>query len=308
MAKEHAGSKTFDMAKEHAGSKTTEKAISADGDLDVAGTTVVRAPQRKQNWFYCGVSLGLAHLYPKTASYTKGHIAKGTTREHKVIYYGSYAYNRDSFLVDSGIFCGYCATVLRKILLGAELRGGVSFRESEISSNGVFSEVGKDPIEQGWPETFTDHNGEAVKEADFSYSRQTLRQSRFVTLLPRIGAALSESTSVYALLGIKYGWWQITDHPEEIEVITTYNAKEHKDVIYSGGCVSYIGGICLETSLFERGLLRFECLYSPGPKLEIERQTLQEEYDTADVNRQLESLKINSIKHISFGVSVGVKF
>ncbi|MDR0625117.1 MAG: hypothetical protein LBF72_01560 [Holosporales bacterium] len=264
----------------------------------------------RRGWLYGGVSVGTTHMYTTSNLYSMPHRSKGTSRvELALIYYGSYAYNRNSWLVDGAVFLGYDFMVLRRFRLGVEVRGGFGKGESEISSNGVFAEVGKDPIAKGYPPTFHEINGVEVSESNFGYCRQTIGRPYYVSLSPRLGFVLLGNAVLYVFGEMRYGLTRIVDHPETIEVIGSPNIKEWKDTIYNKSSMIPSGGCGIEAPVFSNMFMRFECSYSPQKTdVDLGKDVLQDTNNQDNKNRQLESLGITSINCFSFSVSAGIRF
>ncbi|MDR3285569.1 MAG: hypothetical protein LBS83_02710 [Holosporales bacterium] len=285
---------------------------------------------------YCGLYLSGMAVFPEAESWTIGYSPKGGLTEKGTVYvlntnefcqrnamhYGSYAYNRNTWLADFSAFLGYNLFLISKLRLGFEIQGSIGWRNSEISSSGVFAEIDPNRREE-LGETFKDLDNDhgtpsrenpvpdeafhTVAESDFAYSRQTINVPHNFLFKPSLGWALSDSAIIYTILGLKYGLWEIKDHPENIEVITTYDVKPGIDTIYSQYNFALVGGLGIETALNKNFFLRAECLYSKSPEINIEKDVLQPT-GKEDENRQLENLGIKTIRNISFGLGAGWRF
>jgi opacity protein-like surface antigen len=296
-----------------------EASFSSDKSaVSEAGGIAVKTapPQNQQNssGFYCGISFAMENVYHETDLWSISHQAKKPgdnnallkQSEVRTIYYGSYAYNRNTWLADYGAFLGYSLHISSRVLLGLELQGKIGRRSVEIASNGVYAQRGGEAISTlGYSATFRD-SGYYVSEVDFGYTRPTLAIPYNFSLLPRFGIVLP-SALVYTVLGVRYGLWEVTDNPETIDVVTTYDVKKGADVIHSKNEVSIIGGVGIEALVTKQIFLRFECLYSNGPSIKKEASELQSDAEV-NANRQLEALDIKSMRCLSIGLGAGWRF
>ena len=263
--------------------------------------------------FYAGLGGRLNNVYTESDLWSLSHravlpVKKATIKASEVmtIYYGSYAYDRKKITADGFAFLGYDLPLTNKLRFGVEIQGGVGCRGTEITSNGVFAERGTEPLADGYSKTFDD-NGNIVEEKNFGYTRQTIETPYHISLLPRVGFTLSNNAFLYTMLGMKYGLWEVTDHPETIEVVTTYDVKTNKDVIYSTNSMSVVGGIGIEALITKQAFLRLECLYSNGPNFSKDKESLQSS-DEINTNRQLEYIDTKSVRNLSIGFGAGWRF
>jgi opacity protein-like surface antigen len=256
----------------------------------------------------------MANVYPKADLWSISFQAKKpgnnnmllTRSETRTIFYGSYAYNRNTWLANYGAFLGYRLHVSPKVLIGLELQGEFGNRNVEISSNGVYAVRGKEAIaNHGYPETFNDEGNE-VTESDFGYTRPTLAIPYHLSFLPRVGVALPNAL-IYTVFGVRYGLWEVTDNPETVDVITTYGVKKSADVIHSRNEMSIIGGLGIEALVTKQIFFRLECLYSNGPSIKKDADTLQST-EAVNSDRKLESIDIKSVRYLSIGLGAGVRF
>lgn len=268
--------------------------------------------KRSFSGFYCGAMFHAVSVYPKAELCSLAHKTRCPQKatnlvdksEIRTLYYGSFAYNRNEWLAQYEAFIG-CDFYLRSWLrLGFELQGGFGARHGEISSNGVYCVRGD--AFTNYPIYFDDE-GFSVKEVNFSYTRQTLETPHYFAFLPRLGIALSRYALLYTTFGVRYGLWEMTDHPDTVDPVTSYNVKTEEDTIYSKNNVTVIGGLGIEAAVTKQLFLRFECLYSNGPNISISEAELQTDIDK-EKNRQLESIEISSIRNLSFGIGAGFRF
>ncbi|GHS93207.1 hypothetical protein AGMMS49949_06230 [Alphaproteobacteria bacterium] len=216
------------------------------------------------------------------------------------VYYGSYAYNNNTWLLSGQAFVGYDFPITRLFRFGLELQCAMSWREAEISSNGIYASK-----KQGVsPKEFT-FGGQQTEEVDFGYTRPTLKFPFHVSFLPRMGITLLGGTLLYTKLGLRYESIGVWDHPETIDVGTQKNpAKKQEDKVFDSYKAFFVGGIGLETKTSRRGFIRLECLYAGNPKITLDRSDLKVE----NSDRQTENLQIKSIKNFSFSFGTGIRF
>lgn len=60
--------------------------------------------------------------------------------EVDTIYYGSYAYNNNTWLLNGAVFGGYDVPIAKILRFGIEIQGGATWHEMEITANGVYAE------------------------------------------------------------------------------------------------------------------------------------------------------------------------
>lgn len=270
---------------------------------------------------YGGILGGTSHRYAEAELYSLSYrpIMPCVTKlidnsEINTIFYRSYSYNNNSYLLNGALFLGYDFQITKLLRFGFELQGGMEWRKMELSSNGISAErVNGAKIFKGssneriLPKTFT-HENKTWEEYDFGYTRQTIQMPYNFSLIPRLGIAISGNSLFYTKLGMAYGPVEITDHPETIDHLVTEKSKEEQDTIYKNARPSVIGGIGFETAVTKQLFLRMECLYSPGPSIKLGKDVLQDSENPVNKNRQLEDIDIKSIKNFSIGLGAGVRF
>jgi hypothetical protein len=199
------------------------------------------------------------------------------------------------------MFIGYDISI-GILILGIEVQGFVGGRKSEISSNGVYANRSRDFSVRQF-----NFNGENVDEVNFAYIRQTIQIPYGFSLLPKVGFILHPGSFLYTKFGIKHENLEIVDHPETIDVLPQKNPKKYSDVIYNDNKTLFIGGMGIETPVTKRTFLRFEFLYSDGFSLTKGIDEFTKNGSTEDI-RQLEELRIKSMKNISVGLGGGFRF
>lgn len=269
---------------------------------------------------YGGILGGTSHRYAETSLWTITHrpiMPKSnsefgdsfTKSEISTIYYGSYSYNNNSYLINGALFLGYDFRMTKLFRVGIEFRGEMEWRTMEICSNGAHGKRANNMRKDGTllPETFT-YEGKLCTGVNFAYVRQTMQMPYNFSFIPRIGVTVSENSLIYTKLGVIYGPVEIVDHPETIKPSITETSKKEQDMIYKNARPSVIGGIGFETAVTKQLFLRMECLYSQGPGIKLDKEYLIDEKNSANKNRQLKNFNIKSIKNFSIGLGAGVRF
>jgi opacity protein-like surface antigen len=258
--------------------------------------------------FYGGIGGGTGHLYPTAELYSHRHSpilppASGGIlnisgiKDIQETFYGSYAYNNNSYVIHGDLFLGYDFPI-GKFRIGLELQGGIGGKSSEISSNGVYAEKKKNPTN----DTII-FGGQGVPEVDFAYTKQTLQIPYAISVLPKLGISFLSGSMLYTKVGLRYENLEIKDHPETIDVLTQKDPKTTVDTIFKENKASLVLGGGLETSVTNRAFIRLECLFSKGFDLE---KDFEEDHSTTNL-RQLEHINI-SLKHFSITAGLGFRF
>jgi opacity protein-like surface antigen len=213
------------------------------------------------------------------------------------IFYGSYAYKQSAFLLNLGLFAGYDHPLSRLFRIGLEIQGNVGWRDSEITSNGVYGQRSdKSPLK-----TIT-FNGQTGMEVDLAYTRQTMSHPYACSLLPRVGILLSHGTMLFTRFGVECTNIKIMDHPEASNDIKK-NPKHDSDTIFNGHKAAIVAGIGVEATINNQIFLRIECSYSKGKNIAIKQDVLQSTPD----ERTLEEFNVTP-RQVTFGFGAGIRF
>lgn len=262
--------------------------------------------------FYGGLGGSINHLYVDAELSGIAHKPimpitnqKNMLKESEIksIFYGSYSYNKDMWLISGQAFLGYDIPIAKIMRLGLEIQGAIGWRDKEITSNGVY---GNRTENFKGPKIFS-FEGKSTDEVDFSYLRQTIHTPYCISILPRIGIALSKGAFLYTKVGLKYENYEVTDHPETIDVKTQHDPKTSADIIFNENKASFMGGIGLEALVTKQMFFRMECLCSGGPNFLLEAKEIKNPSEKSE-NRQLEQLQVKSMRNFSFGFGAGIRF
>lgn len=277
-------------------------------------------PQQKREFsgFFCGLSGSMNHMYADGAIYSCSRPPIGQkvgNLLYEKIFYGSYAYNENTWLVSGQAFVGYDAVLAGKMRLGLEIQGGRGWRSYEIASNGVFANVSEKAKDQSMDLSldklsgdFTSQHVEDNGDVDFAYTRPTIRTPFHLSVLPRFGYLLSPSTLIYAKVGVLYESVIIDDNPETREVGIQRSPKAAKDTIYDKSKPTWLGGFGVETLVTKQFFLRMEYSCSGGSDVSMDKHDLRDLTDSKNTDRQLEDMQLKSRRSYRYGVGAGYRF
>jgi opacity protein-like surface antigen len=264
--------------------------------------------------FYGGIDGNIVHNYPKAELWSKTYsstVPDGTNNAAYIqridamnsMFYGSYAYNNNTWTASGKIFAGYDISILKRFRIGIELQGIKGWRETEITSSGVYCARSRDAVANGMTKQFT-FNGQLTDEVDFAYVRQTIKTPYAMSLYPKFGVTLSKGVLFYTKIGIKYENIKITDCTETIDVLVQKLPKKESDVIFCQNKPAFVAGIGLEATISTQTFLRMECLCSGTSGFVLDSNDL----NTMTTDRTLEAIKIESSRNFSFGFGAGIRF
>lgn len=273
--------------------------------------------KREFSGFFCGLSGSMNHMYADGAIYScsRPPIGNRVQFPYENVFYGSYAYNENTWLFSGQAFAGFDAVLADKMRLGLEVQGGRGWRSYEIASNGVFGNVRDDLSDRSMDLSLDKHSGDFTSQhvedngdVDFAYTRPTIRTPFHLSVLPRFGYLLSPSTLIYAKVGVLYENVIIDDNPETREVGIQRSPKAAKDTIYDKSKPTWLGGFGVETLVTKQFFLRMEYSCSGGSDVSMDKHDLRDLTDSKNTDRQLEDMQLKSRRSYRYGVGAGYRF
>ncbi len=308
------------LSREHSSTVLQTRTIKHTQNDGVSSLPPQSTPRQKREFsgFFCGLSGSMNHMYADGAIYSCSRPPIGQkvgNLLYEKIFYGSYAYNENTWLVSGQAFVGYDAVLAGKMRLGLEVQGGRGWRSYEIASNGVFGNVNEKLSDRSMDlslvehsEDFTSLQVEDKGDVDFTYTRPTIRTPFHLSVLPRFGYLLSPSTLIYAKVGVLYENVIIDDNPETREVGIQRSPKAAKDTIYDKSKPTWLGGFGVETLVTKQFFLRMEYSCSGGSDVSMDKHDLRDLTDSKNTDRQLEDMQLKSRRSYRYGVGAGYRF